>query len=261
MSQVLKVVTSRNEVQEILYTNIRIQESDNLEIRRQKRALKRSVSLYLRSKRRCVEALIQNNFTARDWYCTLTFTEDRLPPEKVKADFRFAYFIKQLRRQGCTDMKYLKVLEHKHGDGRFHFHTVLSGVGLTDTLIRGTWGAVYGHAHVSQLRPWDVPGLARYISKEAPDIVNKRSYSRSRPPNGLVDPVVKRLMVPDDYRMVVPFGCRLIEREPRCENAFGSVTTLSYLTPDSGLSLLTSQGTPERRLDSERTAAWPQLRK
>ena len=46
MSQVLKVVTSRNEVQEILYTNIRIQESDNLEIRRQKRALKRSVSLY-----------------------------------------------------------------------------------------------------------------------------------------------------------------------------------------------------------------------
>lgn len=77
MSQVLKVVTSRNEVQEILYTNIRIQESDNLEIRRQKRALKRSVSLYLRSKRRCIEALIQNNFTARDWYCTLTFTEDR----------------------------------------------------------------------------------------------------------------------------------------------------------------------------------------
>ena len=39
MSQVLKVVTSRNEVQEILYTNIRIQESDNLEIRRQKSCL------------------------------------------------------------------------------------------------------------------------------------------------------------------------------------------------------------------------------
>lgn len=144
MSQVLKVVTSRNEVQEILYTNIRIQESDNLEIRRQKRALKRSVSLYLRSKRRCIEALIQNNFTARDWYCTLTFTEDRLPPEKVKADFRFAYFIKQLRRQGCTDMKYLKVLEHKHGDGRFHFHCLLSGTALdarpdTDCLGRHIW--------------------------------------------------------------------------------------------------------------------------
>lgn len=150
MSQVLKVVTSRNEVQEILYTNIRIQESDNLEIRRQKRALKRSVSLYLRSKRRCIEALIQNNFTARDWYCTLTFTEDRLPPEKVKADFRFAYFIKQLRRQGCTDMKYLKVLEHKHGDGRFHFHCLLSGTALdarpdTDCLGRHIWPR-----HVSQ---------------------------------------------------------------------------------------------------------------
>lgn len=146
MSQVLKVVTSRNEVQEILYTNIRIQESDNLEIRRQKRALKRSVSLYLRSKRRCIEALIQNNFTARDWYCTLTFTEDRLPPEKVKADFRFAYFIKQLRRQGCTDMKYLKVLEHKHGDGRFHFHCLLSGTALDADRIRTAWGGIYGHA-------------------------------------------------------------------------------------------------------------------
>ena len=232
MSQVLKVVTSRNEVQEILYTNIRIQESDNLEIRRQKRALKRSVSLYLRSKRRCIEALIQNNFTARDWYCTLTFTEDRLPPEKVKADFRFAYFIKQLRRQGCTDMKYLKVLEHKHGDGRFHFHCLLSGTALDADRIRTAWGGIYGHAHVSQLRPWDVPGLARYISKEAPDRINRRAYSRSRPPNGLTDPVITREIVSDQYQLAVPYGCRLIEREPRCENAYGSVSTLSYLTPD-----------------------------
>ena len=37
--------------------------------------------------------------------------------------------------------------------------------------------------------------------------------------------------VPDEYRMVVPYGCDLIEREPRCENAYGSVETLSYLLP------------------------------
>lgn len=117
MSQILKTIEARNEVQQILYTNIRIQESDNLEIRRQKRALKRSVSRYLNSKRRCIEALIQNNFTSEDWYCTLTFTEERLPPEKVKADSRFAYFIKMLRRCGGRNIRYLKVLEHRHGDG------------------------------------------------------------------------------------------------------------------------------------------------
>lgn len=92
MSQILKVVESRNEVQAILYTNLRINEGDNLEVKRQKRAIQVSVSRYLKSKRRCMEALIQNNFTRQDYYCTLTFTEERLPPEKVKADARFAYF-------------------------------------------------------------------------------------------------------------------------------------------------------------------------
>lgn len=231
MSQILKTIEARNEVQQILYTNIRIQESDNLEIRRQKRALKRSVSRYLKSRRRCIEALIQHNFTAEDWYCTLTFTEERLPPEKVKADSRFAYFMKMLRRRGCRNIRYLKVLEHRHGDGRFHFHGVLSGDGLTAELIRDTWSSVYGYAHVSRLRPGDVPGLARYIAKEAPDQINRRGYSRSRPPNGLADPVVTREVVPDSFRLTVPYGCRLVEREPLCENAFGTVTTLSYLTP------------------------------
>ena len=66
MSQILKVVETRNEVQMILYTNIRITDHDNLEVRRQKRALRKSVSRYLRSKRRCIEALIQNNFTTDD---------------------------------------------------------------------------------------------------------------------------------------------------------------------------------------------------
>ena len=181
--QVLKMVESRNEVQAILYTNLRISEGDNLEVRRQKRAIQVSVSRYLKSKRRCMEALIQNNFTRQDFYCTLTFTEARLPAEKVKADSRFAYFLRLLRAQGCHDIQYLKVLEHRHGDARFHFHVILHGVGVTAPIIRAAWGDTYGHAVVSRLRPWDVPGLAKYLSKEVPDLVNKRSYSRSRPPN------------------------------------------------------------------------------
>lgn len=197
MSQILKVVESRNEVQAILYTNLRISDGDNLEVKRQKRAIQVSVSRYLKSKRRCMEALIQNNFTRQDYYCTLTFTEERLPPEKVKADSRFLCMVRHLKKNGCPNVRYLKVLEHKHGDGRFHFHTVISGNGLTAELIREVWGSRYGHAHVSRLRPWDVPGLARYLSKETPDLINKRSYSRSRPPNGLIDPVITRELVPE----------------------------------------------------------------
>ena len=105
MSQILKVVESRNEVQAILYTNLRISEGDNLEVKRQKRAIQVSVSRYLKSKRRCMEALIQNNFTRQDYYCTLTFTEERLPPEKVKADARFAYFLRLLREPRYTLLK------------------------------------------------------------------------------------------------------------------------------------------------------------
>ena len=228
--KVLKIIAARNEVQKILYTNIRIRDTDNLEVKRQKRAIQTSVSRYLKSKRRCMEALIQNNFTRQDYYCTLTFTEEKLPPEKVKADARFAYFLRLLRAQGCHDIQ-LKVLEHRHGDARFHFHVILHGVGVTAPIIRAAWGDTYGHAVVSRLRPWDVPGLAKYLSKEVPDLVNKRSYSRSRPPNQLTDPVITREWVPDGYQLVVPWGCRVIERMPLCENVYGSVSALSWLTP------------------------------
>ena len=122
MSQILKVVETRNEVQALLYTNIRIREHDNLEIRRQKNMLKRSVSRYLKSKRRCIEALLQNNFTQEDYYCTLTFRDEKLPDKPTYADTRFTYFIKALRKAGCGGVRYLKVLEHKHGVGRYHFH-------------------------------------------------------------------------------------------------------------------------------------------
>lgn len=225
------MIESRNEVQAILYTNLRISEGDNLEVRRQKRAIQVSVSRYLKSKRRCMEALIQNNFTRTDFFCTLTFTEKRLPAEKVKANSKFAYFLRLLRAQGCCDLRYLKVLEHRHGDARFHFHVVIGGTGLTAKGIRQAWGSVYGHAYVSQLRPWDVPGLAKYLSKEAPDLVNKRSYSRSRPPNQLIDPSITRQWVSDDYQLTVPWGCQVIERMPLCENVYGTVSALSWLTP------------------------------
>ena len=140
-------------------------------------------------------------------------------------------FLRLLRERGCRDIHYLKVLEHKHGDARFHFHVVLRGVGVTAPAIRAAWGNTYGHAVVSRLRPWDVPGLAKYLSKEVPDLVNKRSYSRSRLPNQLADPVITREWVPDDYQLVVPWGCRVIERMPLCENVYGSVSALSWLTP------------------------------
>ena len=105
--KVLKVIAARNEVQKILYTNIRIRDTDNLEVKRQKRAIQTSVSRYVHSKRRCVEMLIQNNFTAEDWYCVLTFQEDKLPPEKVQADDKFQYFLKRLKQTGCSVLRYL----------------------------------------------------------------------------------------------------------------------------------------------------------
>ena len=230
--KVLKVIAARNEVQQILYTNIRIRDTDNLEVKRQKRAIQTSVSRYVHSKRRCVEMLIQNNFTAEDWYCVLTFQEDKLPPEKVKADAKFQYFLKRLKQAGCSGLRYLKVLEHRHGAGRYHFHVVLAGQGVTQDKLRQAWAGAYGFARVAHLRIASVPRLAGYLCKEAPDAVNKRLYSRSRPPNALQDPTVQRMFVPDHYRLVTPRGCQTVERRPLCENAFGTVESLSYLTPD-----------------------------
>ena len=56
--KVLKIIAARNEVQKILYTNIRIRDTDNLEVKRQKRVILTSVSRYVHSKRSCMEMLI-----------------------------------------------------------------------------------------------------------------------------------------------------------------------------------------------------------
>lgn len=231
MSQILKRFYAGDSVYEVLYTNIRIQSDDGYEVQRLKRAIRKAVSRQLKARRYVIELLIRENFDSSAWYCTLTFYEDKLPPDKVKANARFAYFLKVLRKMGYSEIRYIKVLEHKHGDARYHYHTVMSGV--PRYAIQKVWRDIYGKdVKISHLDLKRVSGLAKYLAKEVSDAVGRHNYSRSRAPNGLREPERTFEIVDDNYRLSLPPNAELIEQQVLAANAFGQSEFLFFRTPE-----------------------------
>lgn len=229
-SQILKTFLAGDTVYQLLYDNVRVNPDDPREVKRLKRALSQSISRHIRSRRFCTELLLRENFDERAWWCTLTFREDRYPAEKVKAGYRWAYFLKRLREQGYDSIRYFKVLEHKHGDARFHFHAVMDGV--PRAVIQRTWMQLYGDdVKIKRLRMDKIRGLAAYLSKEAGDEVGRHNYSRSRGRNRLREPVKSMEIVDGSYQLVPPPGVTPIERHTLEENRFGRSSYLFFRAP------------------------------
>lgn len=227
MSQILKQFFAGASTYQVLYDNVRVNQDDPQEVKRLKRALRQSVSRHIRSRRFCTELLLRENFDSSAWWCTLTFREDRYPTEKVKAGYRWAYFLKCLRDRGFPNIRYYKILEHKHGDARFHFHAVMDGV--TRSAIQEVWISLYGDdVKVKRLRMDKISSLAVYLSKEACDEVGRHTYSRSRGANALRDPTKSLDIVNDGVQLTLPPGTDLIEQNTLAANRFGSSSYLFF---------------------------------
>ena len=232
MSQILKQFYAGTSVYQLLYDNVRVNPDDPREVKRLKRALRQSVSRLIHSRRFCTELLLRENFDASAWYCTLTFREERYPSEKVKAGYRWAYFLRKLRERGYDSIRYFKVLEHKHGDGRFHFHAVMDGV--PRRVIREVWMELYGdNLEIRRLRMDKISGLAVYLSKETGDDVGRHNYSRSRGRNRLREPAKTLDIVADSVELTLPPGMERIEQQVLASNPFGSSSYLFFCAPET----------------------------
>lgn len=237
----MKTVDAALETQMVLYSNINVREEDPPWTKRSKQNLRLAADRYIKSEAQRAEALILNNFDGDSWWCTLTFDNTHLPDSRIKTNRRYSYFVSKLREAGYPDIKYFKAPEHRHGLGRWHIHCIMSG--CPDGVIGETWQDLYGGVRIEHLIPWKVPphktkrgyskGLASYITKEAPDILGRHSYTTSRGRNRLVYPEITRRIVPDDYHLYVPPGCIVISGDTMAVNPFGSSQRLSYLKPEA----------------------------
>lgn len=232
---ILKTITAGPLVHQMLYTNIRVQEGDNYAVRQLKSDLRRAQRQWLRSQKLWAEAILLANFTAADFFCTLTFSPECRPNCRGEINARFGYFVKKLRADGRR-VRYLKCVEHKHGAAHYHIHAVLSGA--TAAEIRACW--IYGRASVQPFDPQRaVPhrgvdglirtGLAAYMVKERPDKLGQKCIQCSQRDSRLIYPTIEREFVPDCYDMLVPTDARLIRRSTPAENVFGMIQTQTYI--------------------------------
>ena len=188
-----------------------------------------------------LEFLLAANFSRKDLFVTLSFSDESLPATRescrrcIKAFFRDLRA--QRRKRDLPALRYVYAIENKHGDGRFHVHIVLDGTGPRDLEdIASLW--TFGGADVQRLGShfWDdnagtvsFEKLSRYMCKERtdPGLVGAQGWTPSK---NLARPAVSSQRVPDSAKLDPPAEAVLLERREEI-NAFGEFYFLKYAAP------------------------------
>lgn len=231
-----------------LYTNIRADPEDDKYILRQRKRAEQSISRFYHSERVRLAGLLWSNFDRGAWWCTFTFREEKLPADLRRARDRWAYFLRCLKRQGYPCIRYLRVIEHRHGEGRYHYHAVMDGA--PRRVLSATWRRLYGDSvRIKRFNPAYVwanavegrGGLAEYLSKEggprqlSRDTLGRHCYSRSRGAAALADPeMIPAKPMPDTFSLSPPPGVEPDElRLVEC-NQYGQSSCLVYRKRQGG---------------------------
>ena len=174
-------------------------------------------------------ALFGANFqSGRDLFVCLTFGGDE--PSRADAGRCLEEFHRKAKaaweKRGLT-YKYISVREEHTMEGeecRLHFHLILSGCGrLMLGTLRSCWP--FGRVYSELLREFreGFEDTCSYLLK-APREKGERAYNASR--NLVQPPQPVRRLIPEDERMDVPPGVKLIDEQRGQEGDAGSYAVL-----------------------------------
>lgn len=180
--------------------------------------------------------LIAANFSFRDYWVTLTYMDEFLPPDAAAARKCLAKYIKRLRVQfghrGLT-LKYIytteSVPDYPGAPGRIHHHIIISAI--DPEIIKSLWGL--GQVDVEPLLdgPNDsTEARARYMVKERdPDAEGRKPGKRGWTPSlNLEKPQVTTYLVPDYFTITPPPGAFILDKA-ELVNYFGAFQYLKCL--------------------------------
>lgn len=192
-----------------------------------------------------LELEIAANFGEKDLYATFTYDDAHLPTSRKEANARMAAFWKRLRaarKAKGTQLRYIYVTEHKHGDGRWHHHVLINSTGDDYDEIRNLWkygGVDYIRIQISRDKNYET--LARYLCKEQRERVGQRLWSCSR---SLQKPERECFRVPNDTPLTPPDGAMLLDDSGDVTTAYGHFRYIKYL---AGASQMPKPKTKRRR--------------
>lgn len=147
--------------------------------KKEKESLPKQKNLNDKNSRKHLSRLLNTNFTDKDFFVTLSYSDNKRPKNEKRVSKDFENFLKRLRRflkkNNKEELKYINVVEYDENI-KIHNHMVMNGIVDISDLER-IWGN--GNVEVSKLRSNELgyEELAKYLTK---DPKGKKRWSQSR---------------------------------------------------------------------------------
>ena len=181
---------------------------------------------------RKLEMLMATNFDEGDLVLTVTYRDEDLPDSADVTRKHLGKVFAQMRAyrkaRGLPDLKYIYVLEGRHGDHRPHAHIILNAAGGDLELMRSLW--IWGDdIQLNYIRERGYDGWAGYLTKERREasLNGKKQFVGSR---NLDRPVTTYAWVDDGTTVDAPPGAQVLD-EGGGRNEIASCRFVKYLMP------------------------------
>lgn len=181
---------------------------------------------------RKLEMLMAANFDEGDLVLTVTYRDADLPDSADVTRKHLGKVFAQMRvyrkARGLPDLKYIYVLEGRHGDHRPHAHIIINAAGGDLELMRSLW--IWGDdIQLNYIRERGYDGWAGYLTKERREasLNGKKQFVGSR---NLARPVTTYEWVDDGTTVDAPPGAQVLD-EGGGRNEIASCRFVKYLMP------------------------------
>lgn len=181
---------------------------------------------------RKLEMLMATNFDDADLVLTVTYRDADLPDSADVTRKHLGKVFAQMRAyrkaRDLPELKYIYILEGRHGDHRPHAHIIINAAGGDLELMRSLW--IWGDdIQLNYIRERGYDGWAGYLTKERREasLNGKKQFVGSR---NLARPVTTYEWVDDGTTVDAPPGAQVLD-EGGARNEIASCRFVKYLMP------------------------------
>ena len=181
---------------------------------------------------RKLEMLMATNFDEGDLVLTVTYRDADLPESADVTRKHLGKVFSQMRAyrkaRDLPELKYIYILEGRHGDHRPHAHIIINAAGGDLELMRSLW--IWGDdIQLNYIRERGYDGWAGYLTKERREasLNGKKQFVGSR---NLARPVTTYEWVDDGMTVDAPPGAQVLD-EGGGRNEIASCRFVKYLMP------------------------------
>lgn len=181
---------------------------------------------------RKLEMLMATNFDEGDLVLTVTYRDADLPDSADVTRKHLGKVFAQMRAyrkaRDLPELKYIYILEGRHGDHRPHAHIIINAAGGDLELMRSLW--IWGDdIQLNYIRERGYDGWAGYLTKERREasLNGKKQFVGSR---NLDRPVTTYAWVDDGTTVDAPPGAQVLD-EGGGRNEIASCRFVKYLMP------------------------------